>query len=163
MNRFPWQFCCQVNSQTKVRHEGKQKAKGWQKFGAYRTHPSLSPASLLPSLVFSLGKICKSLWSLCECSDCPCLSLFYPSSTSSPQHSRARRLLLCCTRTSYPRLSNGSPLIFQPSLLLLCLFSLCSAALLFSAFLPCCLPWHRLPFLPFLLLTLLPPLSHFCL
>lgn len=98
----------------------------------YETHPSLSPALLLPSLVFSLGKLCKNLSSLCQCSDCPCLSLFYPPSTSSPQHSRARQLLLCSTRTLYPRLSNGSPLIFQPCLLLLCLFSLCSTAPLLS-------------------------------
>lgn len=96
------------------------------------THPSLSPALLLLSRVFSLGKTCKNLWSFGQCSACPCLSLFQPSSISPPHHSRSGRLLLCCTRTSGPRLSNGSPLTFQPCLLLLCLFSLCSTAPLLS-------------------------------
>lgn len=104
----------------------------------YETHPSLSSALLLPSLVFSLGKICKNLWSLCQCSDCPCLSLFYPSSTSSPQHSRTRQLLHCCTSTSYPRLFKWKPPYFpalpsSSSLPLLTLLHCSSSQLSFPA------------------------------
>lgn len=114
----------------------------------YETHPGRSPALLLPSLVFSLGKICKNLWSLHQRSDCPCLSLCSSSSTSSPQPSRALRLLLCCTRTSYPGLSNGSPSDFSSPAFFFSVSSHFAPRLLFSAFLPCCLPWHRLPLPP---------------
>lgn len=107
MNSFPWQCCCQVNSQTKLRHEGKQKAEVMR---TDETHPGRSPALLLPSLVFSLvKKKCKNLWSLHQCSDCPCPSLCSSSSTSSPHPSRARRLLPPCTRTSHPSLFKWKP------------------------------------------------------
>lgn len=122
----------------------------------YETHPSLSPALLLPSLVFSLGKLCKNLSSLCQCSDCPCLSLFYPPSTSSPQHSRAASCSCAAPGLYIPGFQMEAPLFSSPAFF----FSVSShfaPLLLFSAFLPCCLPWHRLH------LTLLPPLSHFCL
>lgn len=71
--------------------------------------------------------------------DCPCLSLFYPSSNSSPQHSRVPQLPLCCSRTSYPntRDSNWKPAYFpallSSSLSLLTLLHCSSSQLSFPA------------------------------
>lgn len=129
--------------------------------GMEETHPILSPALLLPPLVSSLGKKnCAQISGACVSA-----VLVFPSfpSNSSLQHSGAPRLPLCCSRTSFPntRTPKWKPpyfpaLLSSSSLSLLTLLHCSSSQLSFPAV---CLSTAS----PLLLLTLLPPLSHFCL